>query len=57
MASQAMKRKVDKRHHWGRGRDYLKGGNYRERLKGVTFFNSAMRKRIKDEAKETGNYD
>lgn len=43
MSSESKKRKVDKRLHWGRGRNFLKD---KTKLKGVCFYNSSLRKLI-----------
>lgn len=46
MSSENKKSKVDKRHHWGRGRDFLKKSI---KLKGVSFYNSCDRQSLKRE--------
>jgi|GEM_PF-4373690 len=46
MASQNKKSKVDKRKHWGRGRNFLKSNNG-HRLRRISFFNSSDRQKLK----------
>lgn len=44
MASQNKKAKVDKRKHWGRGRNFLKK-TYK--MKRIAFYNSSQRQKLK----------
>lgn len=43
MTSENKKKKVDKRHHWGRGRHFLK---LKFKMKGICFYNSSLRREI-----------
>lgn len=44
MASEKRMRKINKKNHWGRGKSFLKSGNFK--MKRVAIFNSPMRKKI-----------
>lgn len=49
MTSQNKLSKISRRHHWGRGRCFLKSTT---KLKRVAMYNSKMRKQIKNEKGE-----
>lgn len=49
MASEAKKRKVDKRHHWGRGGNFLKSPDGYKGVKGLDFYTPSQRQHLKRE--------
>lgn len=49
MSSENKKSKTDKRHHWGRDGKFLKD---KTKLKGISFYNSSLRQKLKNEFKK-----